>query len=355
MSVRVRPRVRLYSQLRTAHLERAAQLPPATILFSRKRYDFDEALAAELDLIHAPGWRSALWLLRHPVATLEVNEPLMVGAVRTTGLALVALRLAELAGRTRTRVVTYAIENLDPYERQVAGLKHVVARRLNRWLTHRIWRRVDRVAYGTRASEDLYQRLLPCRSAETQRLIWALPTATSGRPTGEKDPDQLLFLGAFSHRKGFTLLLEAWPQIQAARPGTRLRIIGKGSLQPLAEDLESDAAISVTIDPPRKVILDALAGSQVLVLASQPTPTWREQVGLPIVEGLANGCTIVTTTETGLAVWLEDHGHQVIGAGGTAAELAEAIVDALSRPVMNVGGSLPSEDGRLAADRWLFR
>jgi hypothetical protein len=37
------PPVQLYHQLRTAHLEWAAELPPTAILFGAKRYDFDAA------------------------------------------------------------------------------------------------------------------------------------------------------------------------------------------------------------------------------------------------------------------------------------------------------------------------
>lgn len=352
MSTRVRPRVRLYTQLRTAHLERAAQLPPSSVLFSQKRYDFDEELAVGLDLVCAPGWRLALWLLRHPVETLEVNEPLMVGAVRTTALALLALRLAEAGGRARTTIVTYAIENLDPYAGRVEGVRRAVTRRVNRQLSQWVWLRMDRVAYGTAASASLYRRVLPSKTGDSEKLVWALPTAVRERPT--KDPDQVLFLGAFSQRKGFPLLVDAWPLVKAARPASTLRIIGKGSLQPLLTRLNTDPAVSIAVDPPRSLILETLATSQVLVLPSQPTSTWREQVGLPIVEGLANGCTIVTTGETGLADWLREQGHRVTDSGGSAADLAQCILGALARPVPGVRESLPEEDGRLAADRWMF-
>ena len=69
------------------------------------------------------------------------------------------------------------------------------------------------------------------------------------------------------------------------------------------------------------------------MLPSQPTSAWREQVGLPIVEGLSYGCTIVTTTETGLAGWLSEHRHRVLPADANEAQLAAAIIDALRRPV----------------------
>jgi glycosyltransferase involved in cell wall biosynthesis len=96
-------------------------------------------------------------------------------------------------------------------------------------------------------------------------------------------------------------------------------------------------------------------------LASQPTAGWREQVGLPIVEGLAHGCRVVTTDQTGLAGWLREHadrGHRVVPAGGSGADLAAAVLAALTTPTGDGPGSvladLPVRDGRLAADDWLF-
>ena len=354
MPARIHARARLYHQVRTAHLERAAELPPAVILFANKRYDFAEELAATLQLVPARGWRAAWWLLRNRVETLEINEPLMLPAIRSTAIALAGLRLGDLLGRRRTRVVSYAIENLDPTRLPASGLKTKLRRRLEWRLAALVWRRVDRIAYGTAAARDLYASLLPAKPSDSAHLIWALP-APAASASASKKPASVLFLGAFSDRKGFTLLTQAWPAVHAGEPAAALQLIGKGALQPLAEEFAAgEDSVNCTIDPPRDQIRAALAESQVLVLPSQPSPTWREQVGLPIVEGLSFGCTVVTTTETGLAAWLREHGHQVVPAGADSTVLAEAILAALRAPLSDVASTLPSEDGRLAADAWMF-
>ena len=206
MSGRVRPRVRVYHQVRTAHLERAAQLPPAAILFANKRYDFAEELTHGLELVPARGWRSAWWLLRNPAEVVEVNEPLMLPAARSTAAALCGLGLSRLLGRPRTRVVSYAIENRDPTPRPAqAGLRRRLAHRLDLALARRIWRRVDRIAYGTQAAQDLYAARLPAARSPQQTLVWALPAPVAEAVT--KEAGQVLFLGAFTDRKGFSLLL----------------------------------------------------------------------------------------------------------------------------------------------------
>jgi glycosyltransferase involved in cell wall biosynthesis len=351
-------RARLFHHVRTVHLERAAKLPPAVILYGRQRYDFDAELAAGLDLVQARSWRAAWWLVRHPVQTLEINEPLMLPAVRSTAPALLGLTVGRLLGRGRTRVVSYAMENLDA-ETIPSGeltLRRRLGRQLDRWLVRFIWRRTDRIVFATSTAAELYAQRLPAKDPRDQTLIWALPAPAAEAAAAIKDPGQVLFVGAFTERKGFPLLVRAWPLVRRALPDARLQLVGKGPLQPLAEELAArDRSVTCTVDPPRAAIREVQARSQVLVLASQRSPTWREQVGLPIVEGLSFGCTIVTTTETGLADWLVEHGHRVISPDGDEAELAAAIVSALQSPATGVLESLPEEDGRLAADAWMFR
>lgn len=350
-------RVRLYHQLRTAHLERAAQLPPATIVYGRRRYDFDDDLARSLDLVHAGGVRAAWYLLRHPVDGLEINEPLYASAARTTALALLGVRFARLVGRPRTQVVSYAIENLDPFSSRVTGgVKARLARRLDLALVRFVWSQVDRIAFGTEAAEQLYRRRLSWRPGPTATLVPALPVAAVTEPP-TKVADQVLFVGAFSDRKGIRQLLAAWPTVRTARPAARLVVVGQGLLEATVKSqAATDASITVVVDPPRDWLRAHQAESPVVVLASQPSLRWREQVGLPIVEGLSYGATIVTTAETGLATWLRDHGHRVIDDAGSTEDLAAALVSALADPVpvAEVLASLPTDDGRLAADAWLF-
>ena len=82
---------------------------------------------------------------------------------------------------------------------------------------------------------------------------------------------------------------------KAARPPTHvggadatLALLGKGALEQEARALSvAQPSVTLEVDPPRPRIHSVLDDSRVLVLWSQPSPTWREQVGLPIVEGLS--------------------------------------------------------------------
>ncbi|RII92740.1 glycosyltransferase [Clavibacter michiganensis] len=351
-------RVRLYESLRTAHLERAHELAPASILYRVTRYDFDDRLAEGLDLHRAGRLRAGLVILRSDVRTLEVNEPLMLSSLPATAVALVALRLRELRGGARAEVVTYAIGNADPFASPVPPrLRSRVRRLAERRLARLVMRRVDRVVYGTDGARDTYLEVLGgARLDAVSELVPALPARHDARRV---DPvaGSALFVGALSERKGVRVLLAAWPTVRAARPGATLRILGKGPLQAEVEAAAAaDPSITVEIDPARDVIHEAMHDASVLALPSQPSPTWREQVGLPIVEALSHGCTVVTTTETGLADWLRVRGHGVTLDAGSAHELAAVLGAALDSPVdpTAVLDALPARDGRLQADDVLF-
>lgn len=359
MSTARRPlarRVRLYRALRTAHLERAHQLDPASIVFVERRYDFDDQVVDGLHVVQASPIGAAALVARQPIDVLEVNEPLMTSSLGMTALAVMAVRARDRLRRRRTTVVTYAIANSDPWPaapgtalrtRVRHGIEHILAR----WL----WRTIDRACFGTAAAEATYREHLRGPGPETT-LVWALPAPL----TKLEEPERglVVFLGAFSPRKGVDRVIAAWPLLRERVPGARLLFVGKGRLEHEVQAAAAkDPRLEVVVDPPRDVIERILRRAQVLVLPSQPVPGWREQVGLPIVEGLSAGCSIVTTTETGLADWLAAHGHAVVEPGCAPSVLADAIADqiAAQRSPWEIVEPLPSRDGRLAADDWLFR
>ena len=350
-------RARLYQTVRSAHLERARVLAPATILYRATRYDFDRALARDLDLVPAGPVRAAWLLARSQVRQLEVNEPLMLASLRRTALALAVLRLRHRFGGPRTQCVSYAIENANPFARPAHGRARLT-RLQDRLLARFVWASLDRVAFGTEAAQHTYASVFGTAAGPAQRThIPALPAACSCADDGSPSAPQIVFLGALAARKGFPQLLDAWPYLKVWRPDARLVILGSGPLEGRARALaDADAAVELHIDPSRAGIHAHLRRTSVLVLPSQPAPGWREQVGLPICEGLAHGSTIVTSGETGLAGWLGAHGHAVLRASAGPQEWATAVDGALraDRSKFAVLQDLPPIDGRLAADDWLF-
>lgn len=369
--------VRLYEQVRSAHLERARDLAPAAIVYRVKRYDFDPTLTDGVELAQAGTLAAARLAMRSRITRVEVDEPLYLDSLPRTAAVLAVLGMKRLGGAPRAEIATYAIEDLDPFAARPPRVRSRVRRSLERVLAGYIWHRLDTVVYGTSEAGALYGSTFR-HSPRRQLTVEALPspcacldhpagsgTATStatadGAPAGpvQRDPDGVLFLGALSPRKGFADVLEAWPAILSRHPGARLTIVGAGELLPQAEAAAAaDLSIRLIVDPARSVVHDELRRAHVLVLPSRRVGTWREQVGLPIVEGLAHGCEIVTTSETGIAEWLIDAGHVVLPAEVLSAGLADGVVDALVNPRTSddILADLPGVDGRIAAGRALFR
>ena len=349
----------MYGSLRSAHLERAHALEPASLLHRRQRYDFDPALAEGLDLIRGGTVAMAATVLRSRLAGIEVNEPLLRPGLWKTAVAVTAARTAARLRRSPVLVVSYAIENRDPYAQHPApSLRSAVRRRLDRALAGYVARRLDRIAYGTAAAAKLYAARLGTELAAVEdTVVPALPAPCTCTSDEDRDADRAVFVGAFQPRKGLPELVDAWPLVADRHPSARLTLVGKGVLADLAHGLADRVdGVDIVVDPPRVELHRILRRAAVLVLLSQRTATWREQVGLPVVEGLAHGCTVVTTEETGLASWLSGHGHEVLPVTASSEKIAEAITRALAarRRASAVLAELPEVDGRLAADRWLF-
>jgi glycosyltransferase involved in cell wall biosynthesis len=351
--------IRFYYTARSAHLERAAAYAPASLMFAHRNYDFDSSVIGDLDLVEGSLAHRLAVLARSRPRVLEVNEPLMRPGIAQTAAAVLVVRLANL-GRDRTRVVTYAIENRDPYESVPPGWKARVRRRLEHRLSRFIAAQLDDIVYGTPGARGLYDSSLGRELGGRGTIVLALPApceCLSEAPAlGGRHSKQVVFIGDFSERKGVPALLAAWPLVHARQPDVSLTLIGTGALLPeVREAAERDSSISVLVKPPRREIHALLRASDVLVLLSQRTPRWREQVGLPIVEALSHGCRVVTTSETGLAEWLDAHGHAVLDPRATASQVADAVRATLADgpSADEILAGLPDLDGREEADRRL--
>ena len=352
--------VRIYANLRSAHLERLPDMVPALMWYSATRDDFDPEL---IDPSRAPERLSRREILRrlargrYPV--VEVAEPAMTGQWAFLLPQLLVLRLGRLLRRNDTIVTTYCIHNADPVpEAQVRW-------RLPSWLARPVvWlglrlavASIDRIAFGTDGSRSTYERIVGKEALSAARTFEGIPGRCDCLGADERDADRVIFVGSFVERKGIVPLMSMWEQVHERRPEARLTLLGKGSLRAEVEAWARDRSdVDLEIDPPRARIHEALRTSGVLVLLSQRRGFWREQIGLPILEGLGHGCEIVATTETGIAGWLVSHDHEVVDPLAPPSAVADAVEAAMERVAERRGslGDLPASDRRRAADHWMM-
>jgi glycosyltransferase involved in cell wall biosynthesis len=187
-----------------------------------------------------------------------------------------------------------------------------------------------------------------------------LPAKSVVISDGNPEPEpraRALFVGEFDDRKGILDLMKAWPSVEDALPDAVLTVVGGGQHAKLVQEwcAERPGARVFCGFLPHEETADQLMKADVLVAPSRRSGRWREQIGLPIVESLSVGLTVVTTDETGLADWLSKEEHTVLPEKDVTRRLAAGIILALRRPIPRekVLDSLPAIPGRIIADSWL--
>lgn len=352
--------LKIYDEARSAHLERITERSVATRLFYRKAsYDFDADLAKKKSATQVSVFGVLKAVFRSDADQVELNEPLFLRALPIILAALLGGWLRYCRGGLKPRYVTYAIENIDMAAKlsSHSGLSRHITKSVFGFVVRRLFKCFDRVAFGTLASLSAYEDLLGKFPPTVQVRLFPALEPRCLQCELKNNEDQVIFIGAFDNRKGINALMNAWPLVDEKIDRARLVIIGKGFL---ADQVELWAKyfpdVEVLIDPPRAIIHDRLSSSAVLVLPSESSARWREQVGLPILEGLSHGCRIVTTSDTGLSEWLKDHHHHVISNPKDENALATTIVAAIdSRSAgRDVTDDLPSKSGRVEAEVWLW-
>ncbi|WP_322409924.1 glycosyltransferase [Microbacterium invictum] len=325
-------------------------------MYLEASYDLDGEL---LEATGRSATRVSYWSLvpalreRRP-KVLELNEAFQVNAWPI--MALVSIWLAFTQRRTRPRIVFYAIENLDPIESLRSRLRSTqrVAILILSLALRFVVPTPDRVCFGSQAAEENYRRRAPNLVARAEtRLIEALPAPTSSVQTA---PEMAaIFVGSFEDRKSVLQTSEAFTLLARKHPDWCFTVAGKGPLQREVQSILNGGTVELRIDPPRAVVRDLIRRSSVLVLASRPTPRWKEQIGLPILEALAEGLTVVTTPDTGLASWLSANGHYLTQSSPSGSQIAKEVEKAIISPLPRavVVSTLPAVDARIAADTWM--
>lgn len=344
--------LRVWDEARTSHFEILAGMQESTLIYRAENYSFDLAVALEAGAKKLGRWATVKEIIRGDWDAIELNEPTMAKLWPTLALYIFAARLRPLVGRPRSRLVLYAIDNVDLAACLEARLH------LPTVVTHTIMRglirRFDRIAFGTTGALEAYSKHdSSLVSNPNCSIIEQLPSACGCGPVSAKVADSILFVSSLEERKGVAALMQAWDAKQSHR--AHLTIIGKGAMESVVRDwARSRSDVTVLVDPPRADVHAALRSHHTVVLPSQPQNCWREQVGLPIVEGLAHGCVIVTTSETGIAEWLSAHGHHVVPPldnDNFRAAMMRALDD--PRSPQEILSSLPARHTRGVADEWL--
>lgn len=351
------PLLRVFPELRAAHVERAEDMLPGTTLYFSQKYDLgDTPSGHEFVRVSLP--QAIVKVARSRAQKLELPEPLWLRYYPGNFLLGITWRVSGLLRGKRRSASAYSIENNDVDAllfsgRSVPALVRKIAVAAFGLSARAVY---GRLAYGSDGARETYESI-PFLRGVTNRTFLELPAPRS-TVEGEARPGRAVFVGRLEDRKGIKRLMDAWPAVEEAAPAAVLEIIGDG---PLHDDVTAwcrdngrQRVASGALD--HAAVLHRLGEASVLVAPSQRDGRWREQIGLPISEALSTGLTVVTTSETGLASWLRSTGHQVVTADPRDhVSLADAISRALEHPIdrASILESLPATLGRIEADAWL--
>jgi glycosyltransferase involved in cell wall biosynthesis len=349
--------IRILPELRAVQVKQGLQMVTAETWYFRKNYDMSgTSVPVEFVRVSLVG---AVWrLLRTSASILEVPEPLWVRFLPTNVGLILAWRFSGALRFQSRKVRTYAIENNEP-SRVIFGDQPVPS-----WVEKAallaiglfISRCFELVAFGTHGAAQSYKSL-PFFNHVASRVVLGLPAPSISAGAFTPVVPTLIFVGSLHPRKGIDTLMRSWRIAENKLPNARIMVVGAGPL-------ECEVARWVSESPQRRRFLGQLShdeldsvisASTAIAIPSRRFGRWREQIGLPIEEGLALGLTVVCSDETGLASWLHENGHHVMPVDGTDEALSGAILSALTRPLgrKEVLATLPHEHARITADRWL--
>ena len=138
---------------------------------------------------------------------------------------------------------------------------------------------------------------------------------------------RFLFSGATIYRKGFDLLLDAFAQVQAEKPGVELRIIGPrgDSFSLLGERTLPN--ISVVGSVGQRELAEEFRRADCLVL-----PSRNDSYGMVVAEALAAGLPVLVTEMVGAKALVEPGRNGWIIPAGDAAALAERMLGCARNP-----------------------
>ena len=245
---------------------------------------------------HSTSRQQAIWYLRNaPMAESYWPE---VEVVYCTAESYVPVRGARLA------VACHDMQLFEPGAHRMS--RWLLQQRAKWWLLfQRLGARVDMIHAISQFSAERIAHYFPALRDRLRVVPNAVSESFFEAPTeagrlllgalGVRDRPYLLVPGGLHHRKNADLILKAWPRVRERMPELLLVIAGHNSVEYVerAKAMAPAVVLSGFLDEEQFVAL--YQGAQAVWF-----PSRYEGFGLPVLEAMACGTPVVTSTATAL-------------------------------------------------------
>lgn len=206
-------------------------------------------------------------------------------------------------------------------------------------LKRMVGRRAAAVTVVSAAMQDELTRL-GLESGKAKLLPMGVDLSTRFTPDSsvERSHDELLFVGRVTETKGLRHLVDAMPEVLAARPSAHVSVVGYG---PGLQACRARAAALGVADRirflgalPQAALPELYRRAAVFIAPFEEAPSGaREGLGLVLVEALGCGCPVVTTRQPAARDVFGEFAPAGLAEPGSASSLASGILRALADPV----------------------
>ncbi|HSH78109.1 MAG TPA: glycosyltransferase [Herpetosiphonaceae bacterium] len=207
------------------------------------------------------------------------------------------------------------------------SLPYAASRRFLRWLAQRLAMRVavsDEAARFIRRYIGGEYTIIP-NGVDTARFspdVAPVAAWNDGRPN-------VLFVGRFDEpRKGLSVLIEAWPEVQQARPSARLLVVGRGEAEPFQKRASELGCRDVHFVGP--VAAEDLPSYYTAATLFCAPSTGQESFGIVLVEAMSSGTPVIASDIGGYRQVLHHRREGLLVPPKQPNALAAAVVNLLS-------------------------